>query len=270
VTSTAIPLGDARALRRFATRTRLVRIGLAVAILTLGVLAVLFARTPANRNGPVLPAGSDGVVVLDLSASTSASEYAEINRYLTELIKSNGRFGLVLFSDKAYEALPPNAPASALATLAPYFQPPYPTSPWAAGFSFGTSISQGLDLAHNVLDGDGVKRRDVWLISDLSDSVKDRPLLNRSLRSYLASGIALHVLPIAPRPRDLAQYRRLFGTQSPTIRVRPLPAAPPRSSSYAFPIALAVVALLVAVALGINELVSPTLRWGRRAAEGVT
>jgi len=267
MSSKSIPLGDAASLRRLTTRTQLIRLGLAAAIVLLALLAVLSARTSTNRNGPILPAGSDGIVVLDLSASASANEYVLIHRYLNELVKSNGRFGLVLFSDRAYEALPPNAPAATFESFARYFAPPYPTNPWAAGFSLGTSISQGLDLAHNVLDADGVQRRNVWLISDLSDSHSDRPLLSRSLQSYVSSGIELHVLPIQPNPRDLVPYRRLFGTQSPTIRVKPLPTAPPPSKSYAFPIALAVLALLVALALTANELVSAPLRWGRRPSE---
>jgi hypothetical protein len=267
MTPASIPLGDAPVLRRFTTRTRLVRAGLASAIVLLGLLAVLFARTSSNRNLPMLPAGSDGVVVLDMSASAGATEYADIERYLGDLIATHGRFGLVLFSDTAYEALPPNAPASALATLLSYFKPPYPTSPWSAGFSLGTSISKGLDAASNVLLSDGVKRRDVWLISDLSDAPTDRALLGPMLRSYVATGIELHVLPVEATQRDIAPYRRLFGTQSPTVRVKPLAVAPPPSASYAFPLALAILAALLSVALGANELLSTPLRWGRPALE---
>jgi hypothetical protein len=249
------------------TRTQLVRGGLAAAILLLGLLAVLFARTSSNRHLPMLPAGSDGIVLLDMSASAGGNEYADIERYLGDLIKTHGRFGLVLFSDTGYEALPPNAPASALATLLSYFKPPYPTSPWAAGFSLGTSISKGLEVASNVLLSDGVKRRDVWLISDLSDSPTDRAQLAPTLRSYIASGIALHVLPVEATQRDIAPYRRLFGTQSPMVRVKPLPIAQPQPASYAFPLSLAILAALLAVALGVNELVSTPLRWRRPALE---
>lgn len=266
--SSTIPLGDAPRLRRFTTRTQLLRRILAGAILVCAALAVVFARTSPDRRQPLLPTGSDGVVVLDMSASASAPEYSDIDGYLHELMKSNGRFGLVLFSDTAYEALPPNAPAEALRTLTTYFQPPYPTSPWSAGFSLGTSISKGLDLAQQEIVGDGVKRRNVWLISDLSDSAGDRARLAQSLKSYLSSGIDLHVLPVEASARDLTQYERLFGTQSPTIRVRPLPLATPPHASYAFPLALAVVAALLALVLGVNEVVSTPLRWGSiRTAE---
>ncbi len=269
MTSSSIPLGDAPALRRFTSRTQLVRGSLAAAIVLVGVLAVLFARTSSNRHVPMLPTGSDGIVVLDMSASAGANEYADIARYLADLIKTQGHFGLVLFSDTGYEALPPNAPASALATLLPYFEPPYPTSPWAAGFSLGTSISKGLDAASNVLLSNGVKRRNVWLISDLSDSPTDRAQLAPTLRSYLTSGIALHVLPVEATRQDIAPYRRFFGTQSPTVRVNPLPIAPPQSASYAFPLTLAILAALLAVALGANEIVSTPLRWGPSALEVV-
>jgi hypothetical protein len=267
MTPSSIPLGDASALRRFTTRTQLVRGGLAAAILLLGLLAVLFARTSSNRNAPLLSAGSDGIVVLDMSASASANEYADIQRYLEDLIKTHGRFGLVLFSDTGYEALPPNAPATELTTLLPYFKPPYPASPWAAGFSLGTSISKGLEAASNVLLSDGVKRRDVWLISDLSDSPTDRAQLAPTLRSYVTYGISLHVLPVEATQRDIAPYRRLFGPPSPTVRVKPLPITPPQAASYAFPLSLAILAALLAFTLGLNELASTPLRWGRAALE---
>jgi hypothetical protein len=226
------------------------------------LLAVLVARTPSNAKVPFLPPGSDGIVALDLSASASATEYTYIHRYLTQIIDSRGRFGLVVFSDTAYETLPPNAPSSAFATVARYFQGPvYPTNPWAGGFSLGTSISKALDLAREVILGDGVRRRNVWLISDLSDAPEDLPLLNASLQSYSGAGIDLHVLPVDATAADLAPYRRLFGTQSPTISVKPLPVVPPVGRSYGFPLLLAVVAIILAVALAVNELVSPPLRW---------
>lgn len=257
----AIPLADGWNLRRFTRRTRAVRTVLGVAILVVAALAVVFARASANRTRPLLPPGSDGIVVLDLSASAGAAEYAEIERHLGDLASTRGRFGLVLFSDTAYEALPPNAPARELETLARYFAPPYPTNPWAAGFSLGTSISKGLDLARDLLLSDGVKRRQVWLISDLSESAGDRTALGRSLHAYLSSGIDLHVLPVHARPADLAPYQRLFGVQSSAIHVKALPKAAPQSASYAFPIALAVLAGVLAAALGANEILSAPLRW---------
>jgi hypothetical protein len=269
MTTTSIPLGDAPALRRFTKRTRAMRTGLAVVVVLFALLAVAFAHPSANRSTPLLPAGSDGIVVLDLSASAGSSEYALIAQYLDELVRSNGRFGLVVFSDTAYEALPPNTPAQSLSTLTRYYRPPYPTNPWSAGFSLGTSISKGLDLAENVLLADGVRRRAVWLISDLSDAGGDRQALAHSLQSYVSSGIALHVLPVEAARRDLAPYERLFGTQSPTIRLRPLSLAPPGRTSYAFPLAFAIVAAVLAVVLAVNELLSTPLRWGHVRGEVV-
>jgi hypothetical protein len=263
VSSRSIPLGDAWLVRRLSTRTEIVRVLLAAAILATALTAVLLARTSGNRSAPVLPTGSDGVVVLDLSASASATEYSRIHAYLTQLARSNGRFGLVLFSDHAYEALPPNTPAREFGTLRRYFQgPTYPTNPWASGFSLGTSISQGLDLARSIILGGDVRRRDVWLISDLSDAHADRTLLAKSVRSYLAAGISLHVLGVEAAPADVGYYRRLFGPQPQTVAVRPLSVEPSSSHSYAFPLGLAIAAALLAVALALNELLSAPLRWG--------
>ena len=75
---------------------------------------------------------------------------------------TDGRYGLVVFSNVAYEALPPGSPASALRPLIRYFTvptarrrpgaaAPLPTNPWTLSFSSGTRISAGLDLAHRIL-----------------------------------------------------------------------------------------------------------------------
>lgn len=263
MSSTSIPLGDAWLLRHLTTRTRLVRLTLGAAILAIMIAAVLVAGPPSSQIGPLLPAGSDGIVVLDVSASASAVEYSRIHAYLTEIVRSKGRFGLVLFSDSAYEALPPNTPAKEFGTIARYFQGPvFPTNPWAIGFSLGTSISQGLNLASSIIIDNGIRRRDVWLISDLDDSGTDRPLLNTALRSYTVSGIDLHVLGVDPARADLAPYRRLFGQQGPSVTVKPLPVVPTKSRAYPFPTSLAIVAGILMVILTLNELMSSPLRWG--------
>ncbi|HEV2591236.1 MAG TPA: vWA domain-containing protein [Gaiellaceae bacterium] len=259
----AIPLGDAPRLKSFTRRTGVVRAALAVAILAVGLVAVLFARPSARRTTPLLAPGSDGIVVLDLSASAGGAEYAELDRYLGELATTRGRFGLVVFSDTAYEALPPDTPASVLRTLTRYFRPPYPASPWSAGFSLGTAISKGLDLARSLLLSEGVRQRQVWLISDLNDAGGDRAQLARTLHAFVSSGIGLHVLGVHARPVDVAQYRRFFGAQSSKIRVKALPAAVLPRSSYAFPTVLVVLAAVLAAALAANELLSRPLRWGR-------
>ena len=104
--------------------------------------------------------GSDGIVVLDLSASISSDTYAEIGTTLSTLASSGGHYGLVLFSSVAYEALPPGTPARELEPFVrffrvhspgPGFAPVFPVNPWTQSFSEGTAISRGLDLAHSIV-----------------------------------------------------------------------------------------------------------------------
>ena len=82
--------------------------------------------------------------------------------------ESGGRFGLVLFSDTAYEAIPPGTPSEALRPLVRYFTlrpartegflPTFPVNPWANSFSAGTKISTGLELARGVIIDDAPAR----------------------------------------------------------------------------------------------------------------
>ena len=62
--------------------------------------------------------------MLDVSASISADTYSRIGATLSSLARSGGRYGLVVFSDQAYEALPPGTPASDLRPLVRYFTLP--------------------------------------------------------------------------------------------------------------------------------------------------
>ncbi len=108
------------------------------------------------------------MVVLDLSASISSDTFNRIGETLRKLVATNGRYGLVVFSNVAYEALPPGTPASALRPLIRYFTVPSPHRPVARphsprtpelSFSSGTRISAGLDLAHRILLANRCRRR---------------------------------------------------------------------------------------------------------------
>ena len=98
------------------------------------------------------------MVVLDLSASISSDTFSRIGETLRGSPTRDGRYGLVVFSDVAYEALPPGTPASALRPLVRYFTLPsadapgeradLPDQPVERAFSGGTRISAGLELAH--------------------------------------------------------------------------------------------------------------------------
>ena len=123
---------------------------LGAAAVCAAVAVVLVGRGEAAPPSP-LPAGTDGLVVLDLSASISTDTYARIGATLDGLAETGGRYGLIVFSDTAYLALPPGTPAAELRAFARRFDLPeqtggaltVPTSPWTDSFSAGTKISTG-------------------------------------------------------------------------------------------------------------------------------
>ena len=121
-----------------------------------------------RRETTLLPPGSTGIVVLDASASISSDTYARIAGTLNRLIATKGAYGLVLFSDTAYQALPPRTPARELKPIVRFFDvperttpgalPETPRSPWTDSFGGGTRISTGLTLALDVIRADKLPR----------------------------------------------------------------------------------------------------------------
>ena len=89
-----------------------------------------------------------GVVALDMSASISGPTYSRVATTLRGIANANQSVGLVMFSDSAYELLPPNSPPGALVQFIPYFVPTryygstpvFAQTPWDH-FSGGTRIS---------------------------------------------------------------------------------------------------------------------------------
>ena len=276
----AIPFADVRSLFPLARRTTLVRAAAAVVLAGLALAAVLIGREPDVRESNVLPKRSNGIVVLDLSASISTDTYARIGATLRELTESGGRFGLVVFSDTAYEAIPPGTPSVALRPLVRYFTlrpartagflPTFPVNPWANSFSGGTKISTGLELARGVLiDEARAEKPAVLLVSDLEDDPADVPKVTSIALAYRREGIPLDIVALNPSPGDEQLYRRLvrgWGSYTPA-RLRD--ERTEASSSGSFPLGLAGIALAVALLLGAYELWSARLTWARRPrAEG--
>ena len=70
-------------------------------------LAFLAVRDADVRHAPLVPSGTTGVVVLDLSASVYEAVFGS---RLQKTARQGERPGLVVFSDSAYEALPPGTP----------------------------------------------------------------------------------------------------------------------------------------------------------------
>ena len=175
-------------------------------------------RQPAET-GSLLPASSSGVVVLDVSASISSDTYARIAATLDRLIRSKGSYGLILFSDTAYQALPPNTPARELEPLLRFFDVPQETSPGSAcrrrrgargrmpsapapGSPPG-SRSRSTSSARS-----GCSHPAVLLVSDLDDDSGDVDRVSQAAIAYRRAGIPLHVVGLNASPEDAAFIRR--------------------------------------------------------------
>ena len=145
---------------------------------------------------------------------------ARIAATLDRLARSRGRYGLVLFSDTAYQALPPGTPARELGTFERFFDVPRqttpggaplaPANPWSDQFSAGTRISTGLQLALDVIRARHLGRPGVVLVSDLDDDAGDIEALTNVALAYRKLGIPLRVVGLSPSPEDQRLLTRLL------------------------------------------------------------
>jgi hypothetical protein len=270
---TTLPYVGARALKPLARRTAVVRAVLAAVLVALVITAALAVRHPHASELPILPASAGGVVVLDLSASITSDTYSRIHNTLQQLVTRGGRYGLVLFSNTAYEALPPGTPASALDPMVRYFsaapgaspgeQPSFPLNPWTNSFTSGTAISQGLDLARAIELHSHTRHPAVVLISDLADDPSDVPLLSQVLTEYHAEHVALRVIALNAAPNDEAFFARLVGNASSIVPAQLSPRGHATTSvSSRLPAWFVVAAVAVSALLALNEVRSARLRWG--------
>jgi hypothetical protein len=234
------------------------------------VVAAFFV-SPATPGRRFLPANTVGIVVLDVSASIKPGYYKLISHELTTLAASRERFGLVLFSDVAYESLPPGTPASQLRSILRFFTPPQgggiPPNPWQQWFSGGTVISNGLVLALQMLQHDHVQHGAVVLISDLANDPSDSARFASTVLEYQQRHIPLEVVGLDPTPGDAEFVKSLLGAQAVT-EIAKLPhganAAGKISLIGTFPRTLAVVTLLVVLLLTLDEWWGEPLRWRAR------
>jgi hypothetical protein len=289
VSASSIPLGDAPSFELAGKRSRAIRVALAAALVGTLVAAFFASRARNLTPTPLLPPGSRGIIVLDLSSSVEHGTLDRMYAGLTQLGATNDRFGVVVFSSRAYEALPPNTPARELAPFARFFHELpqgsvsfapggprhipsaalYPNNPWLTGFSGGTEISTGLALARRIVVTDAVTRPSVWLMSDLADDPPDHGALARVARSYIDLGITLHVVALNPLKADKRFFDRLLGPRGTLIEAKPSTSVR-LADTHAFPIWLAVAAVALCLLLAANELWSTPLSWGdSRAVEGV-
>ncbi len=202
----------------------------------------------ASRTLEALPTSyfadsTGGVVVLDLSTSVDALKAQRISRVLRTLAETEGRVGLVVFSDSAYEMFPPDTRSEELRPLLRFFAPqqgriqtgrfgprrasdraaqppqrPAIESPWSLSFRGGTRISTGLAEARTVVERIPGRRLSVLLLSDLDNSGFDTSALVEEVQNYRRTGIDLRVIPLFPNAEDRALFTSLVGEKAMVSR----------------------------------------------------
>jgi len=283
--TSALTTSAASELQGVARRTRWVRWALAAcAILALAV-AMSFARGADVRPTSYFASGNGGIVVLDLSTSVENTKYRRIQRVLRSLAMTGSRVGLVVFSDSAYEVLPPGTRGEELTPLMRFFpvvREPRSrdeveqnaqrsfgiATPWSGTFRGGTRISTGLREARLMAERDGIADPSVLLVSDLDNSGIDTPVLTQELIRYEQSGIDLRIVPLFPNAEDRQLFGRTTGPEKFVLNKELL-----RNSEIEerqtlvgnFPLAFVLVAALLLAILALNERLCMRMSWGRTA-----
>jgi hypothetical protein len=220
--SDAVPLADLGQVHTRAQRTAAVRIVLALALA--GTLALLFdvARSAGAGRAAVFPQGTcTGVVALDMSASISGPTYARVATTLRGIVNANESIGLVMFSDTAYELLPPNSPPGALQQFIPFFTPIrfygstpiFGQTPWDM-FMGGTQIAAGLDMARRSLRRAHIRCGAILLVSDLDDSNSDESALEQEALLLRSKHVPVRIVPLFAAETDIRLFGSLFGRNS--------------------------------------------------------
>ena len=210
----AIPSVDINALAPYGRRTRRLRAALAAVLVGLLVAAVLLARGSDDAPSRLLPPGTSGIVLIDVSRSVDGQTYEPIARVLRQLIALREPVGVVAFSDVGYQLLPTGSPSRELRPLLRLFTPEQSgveESPWSPAFTAGTRISVGLELTRSILERERVENGAVLLVSDLQTASSDIADMTQALIGYRKAGITLRIAALSPQARNRAFFERLVG-----------------------------------------------------------
>lgn len=254
-----LPTAEPARLEGARRRTILLRGGLAAALLALLLLAFLDARGRDPRYAPLVPSGTTGMLVLDLSASVYEDAFGQTIR---KLAASGERTGVVAFSDAGYELLPPGSPARELLPLLRFFNEDaasaaavLPVDPWQ-DFRAGTRISEGLKVAHAALRRAGATDGSIVLVSDLEILPDEVVRLSEVAVDLRLDGIRLRIVPLFPTPEKYARIQQIVG-ESAFLResspASPVAAPESRSLRHALPWGFVLLAAALVLLLAANE-----------------
>lgn len=211
---TGIPLARPDDFGRARRRTTALRLGLGLVLVVVFAAAVVEARGREGVEARLLPADGSSIVVLDLSASMEGQGYRRAGELLRALAVGGRRSGLVVFSDVAYELLPPGSPASELEPLLRFFEweaGPPPTHPWIDDFQAGTRISEGLEIGRRALVREGIQDGTLVLVSDLDFPSSDVVRLSAVLSTLQAEGVRTRLVPLFPVEEKRLYFERVLG-----------------------------------------------------------
>jgi hypothetical protein len=267
---------------------------LALAALAVGLLASAFL---VSRDLKALPTtyfatGSGGIVVLDLSSSVDQQKAQRAQRVIRSMAETEGRIGLVVFSDTAYEMLPPDTRSEELRPILRFFEAPpggfgrrpgfggrrtggappqqddREQSPWSLSFRGGTKISTGLAEARAIVHREGDPSLSVLLLSDLDNSGFDSSALTEEVSAYEREGLRLRVIPLFPAAEDRDFFERVVGRDAMLDRaelVRNTTVKETLTLVGSSPWTLVVIGAGLLGLLAVNERFGARLVWGRTA-----
>lgn len=254
-----LPTAEPARLEGARRRTLVLRAALAAGLLSLLVLAFLDARGRDPRYAPLVPSGTTGMLVLDLSASVYEDAFGQTIR---KLAASGERTGVVAFSDAAYELLPPGSPSRELLPLLRFFNEgtanttgALPVDPWQ-DFRAGTRISEGLKVAHAALLREGTADGSVVLVSDLEILPDEVVRLSEVAADLRRDGIRLRIVPLFPTPAKYARIEQIVGDSAflrESAQASPVAAPEGRSLRHALPWRFVLLAGALVLLVAVNE-----------------
>ncbi len=257
-----LQLADAGTFDGARRRTRLLWSLLAATLLTTLVVFAVEARAQ-TQEAPILSPGADAVVVVDLSGSALSSSKGVAHVLLALTRDPRRHLGLVLFSDSAYEALPPSTPVAGLKGWLDVFVHGDPWNyPWAPSFASGTTISSGLVLARTLVRRDRIPHPHVVLVSDLIDAESDLQRLETVTAQYQREGIDLRVIRVSPGVKPSVGAIAELPNAAFVAKAADLTVDPSRSpETDVGPIVLAVLVGVLGLLAAANELALHPLTW---------
>jgi hypothetical protein len=230
---------------------------LAAALVAALAVAFLIARGEDVQHAPLVPSDRTGILVLDLSASTSEAAFAQT---IEKLASTDERVGLIAFSDAAYELLPPGSPGRELLSLLRFFsvvdgKQPLAQTPWDE-FRAGTRISEGLRLAGDVLRNEGISDGSLLLVSDFEILPDEIQRVAAQIGFLKSEGVDVRLVPLNPTPERRARMEAILGGAA-VLREEsadaPVRAPEARSLGGVAPWAFVAVAGLLVALLTVNE-----------------